>query len=306
MTKVRSDKNILKDIAIILKPSAYEDLANTVSNLIRWLRRRDKDIFFLEKENNRLKSSLSKSVFGQIQFLKSEILFSKSHLIISLGGDGTLLGVCRKVQPHIPVFGVNLGRLGFITEFSKNDFYEKLNIVFSNKYQIRKQQLFKVSVHDKNKEVQSRYFINDIVFNKYKIARMITLNVTSNKEHIYNLSGDGLIVSSTVGSTAYSLAAGGAIVHPSVKAILLTPICPHSLTHRPLVISDESDIVIQLLDSDEEGMITIDGQKVITFNKNHHVKITKEKKQTISIIVNNERSFYQTLKEKFDHGRNQI
>lgn len=135
---------------------------------------------------------------------------------------------------------------------------------------------------------------------------MITLNVTSNNEHIYNLSGDGLIISSTVGSTAYSLAAGGAIVHPSVKGILLTPICPHSLTHRPLVISDDSDIVVQLLDSEEEGMITVDGQKVVKFTKNHCVKIEKEDKKTISIIINEERSFFHTLKEKFVHGRNQI
>jgi NAD+ kinase len=300
------NKDILQDIAIILKPSEYEDLTNTVSNLVRWLKRRDKKVIFLSKEIKRLQDSIPSNVFNQIDFVDEDSLFNNSHIVISLGGDGTLLGVCRKVHPNIPVFGVNLGRLGFITEFSKSDFYEKLNIVLSNKYKIRKQQLFKVSILKKKKEIDNRYFINDIVFNKNNIARMLTLNVSSNNEHIYNLSGDGLIISSTVGSTAYSLAAGGAIVHPQVNAILLTPICPHSLTHRPLIISDESDIVVQLLDTDDEGMITIDGQKVITFNKNHSVKIEKEEKKTISIIVNDERSFFQTLKEKFVHGRTQL
>jgi NAD+ kinase len=298
--------NIFHDIAIILKPSEYEDLTNTVSNLVRWLKRRDKKVFFLNKEVDRLKNNIPTKVFEHIIFDDEDYIFNKTHLVISLGGDGTLLGVCRKVHPDIPVFGVNLGRLGFITEFSKSDFYEKLNIVLSNKFRVRKQQLFKVSVHKNKKQIDKKYFINDIVFNKNNIARMLTLSVSSNNEHIYNLSGDGLIISSTVGSTAYSLAAGGAIVHPQVKAILLTPICPHSLTHRPLVISDEFDIVVQLLDSEDEGMITIDGQKVITFDKSHTIKIEKEEKKTISIVINDERSFFQTLKEKFVHGRNQV
>ena len=301
-----NEKDIFQNISIVLKPSEYEDITNTISNLVRWLKRRDKLIFFLEKEKERIKSSVSSNVFKSINFKNEKYIFKKSELIISLGGDGTLLGVARKVDPQIPVFGVNLGRLGFITEFSKEDFYEKLNVVLSGKFKVRKQQLFKVSVLMKDKELAKQYFINDIVFNKNQIARMIRLSVSSDSEHVYNLSGDGLIISSTVGSTAYSLAAGGAIVHPSVNALLLTPVCPHSLTHRPLVVSDQSIIDVTLIDSKEEGAITIDGQKVLKFNKNHTVKVEKESRKKICLIVNDERSFYHTLKEKFVHGRSQI
>ncbi len=298
-------KDEFKDIAIVLKPSSYEDITNTITNLVRWLKKRNKTVIFLEKEKERLNSNLPPNVTKQIHFKSEKDVFKKSQLIISLGGDGTLLGVCRKVDPNVPVFGVNLGRLGFITEFSKTDFYEKLNVVFSGKYSIRKQQLFKVSVTEKGKEISKRHFLNDIVFNKKTIARMLTLSVSSDSEHIYNLSGDGLIISSTVGSTAYSLAAGGAIVHPSVNAILLTPVCPHSLTHRPLIVSDHSKLSVQLVDDDEDAVITVDGQIVLEFKKGDEVKVEKDTRKKISLIVNDERSFYHTLKEKFVHGRSE-
>ncbi len=299
-------KDIFENISIVLKPSEYEDLNNLVSNLVRWLKRRGKEVSVLEKERSRLEKVVQSSTFKQLLFKNEKEIYKNSDLLISLGGDGTLLGVCRKISPNIPIFGVNLGRLGFITEFSKSDFYEKLNIVLSGKFQTKKQQIFKVSVHDKKEEIDKQYFINDIVFNKKEIARMITLNVSSEEQHIYNLSGDGLIISSTVGSTAYSLAAGGAIVHPSVNALLLTPVCPHSLTHRPLVISDNSSIEVQVVDSKENAAITVDGQKVLEFNHKHTVKVTKESRKKITLILNDERSFYHTLKEKFVHGRSQF
>jgi NAD+ kinase len=305
MEKIMANNKEFEDIAIVLKPSNYEDLSNTITNLVRWLKRRNKTIIFLEKEMDRLEKSLPQSVFKQVLFKNEKDVFKKSHLIISLGGDGTLLGVCRKVDPNIPVFGVNLGRLGFITEFSKADFYEKLNVVFSGKFTIRKQQLFKVSIFKKDKEIAKKHFLNDIVFNKKAIARMLTISVSSDSEHIYNLSGDGLIISSTVGSTAYSLAAGGAIVHPSVNAILLTPICPHSLTHRPLVVSDQSKLTVQLVDNDKDAVITVDGQIVLEFDKGHEVKVEKDIRKKISLIVNDERSFFHTLKEKFVHGKSE-
>jgi len=299
-------KDQFQIISIVLKPSKYDDLENLISNLVRWLSRRNKNVIFSESEAERFKKYLPQKILKNIEFKPDKYIYSKSDLIISLGGDGTLLGVCRNVSPKVPVFGVNLGRLGFITEFSKSDFYEKLNIILSGKFKIHRQQLFKVLVKSKTKTISKNYFLNDVVFSKNDIARMLTLSVETDAEHIYNLSGDGLIVSSTIGSTAYSLAAGGAIVHPQVKAILLTPVCPHSLTHRPLVISDNSSVRVQLIDDVESATITIDGQKAISIEKNHSVEILREPTRKISIIINNERSFFHTLKEKFVHGRREV
>lgn len=299
-------KNNFKNISIILKPSNYDDLANLVSNLVRWLNKRDKDVIFLNKESKRFEKHIPPKILKLIRFEDESFVYKKSDLIISLGGDGTLLGVCRKVSPKVPVFGVNLGRLGFITEFSKSNFYEKLNIILMGKFKIHKQHMFKVEVTNKGKTLSKSHFINDAVFSKNDIARMLTLSVEADHEHIYNLSGDGLIISSTVGSTAYSLAAGGAIVHPEVKAILLTPICPHSLTHRPLVISDHCKVKVQLIDNIDLATITIDGQKVIDITKTDTIEISKDNTKKISLILNDERSFFHTLKEKFVHGRREI
>lgn len=296
------NKKALNNISIILKPSNYDDLTNLMTNLVRWLHRRKKKVIVLKKEKDRLNSVLTSKTLALIDFKEDKYVYKSSDLIISLGGDGTLLGIYRKVGTRVPIFGVNLGHLGFITEFNKNDFYEKLNVVLAGKFEIIKKQLFSVTINHKDKY----FFLNDAVFNKNNIARMLTLSVDANKEHIYNLSGDGLIISSTIGSTAYSLAAGGPIVHPSVKALLLTPICPHSLTHRPLVIPETCEISVQLLDHGEKAHITLDGQNVVTIKSRDSIKINKETRRSILVIKNDEKTYFHTLKEKFVHGRREV
>lgn len=296
------NSKVLNSISIILKPSDYDDLSNLLTNLVRWLHRRKKQIIVLKKEEERLKSELAPKTLELVEFKDEKFVYKSSDLIISLGGDGTLLGVYREVGTKVPIFGVNLGHLGFITEFNKNDFYEKLNVVLAGKYEIIKKQLFSVTLNYNEKH----FFLNDVVFRKNDIARMLSLSVEADSEHIYNLSGDGLIVSSTIGSTAYSLAAGGPIVHPSVKALLLTPICPHSLTHRPLVIPETCEIFIGLIEHNDTAHMTLDGQNVVTIKSRDKIKISKETRRSILVIKNNEKSYYHTLKEKFVHGRREV
>jgi NAD+ kinase len=291
-----------ENIAIILKPSEFDDIGNLITNLCRWLHRRKVEITMLDREQERLKQVLNSKIYNSINFKDESFVYNKTDLIISLGGDGTLLGVYRAVNPKIPVFGVNLGRLGFITEFNKSDFYEKLNVVLAGKFKITKKALFSVTVNNTKGE-DKYYFINDVVFSKNDIARIISLSITAEGEHIYNLSGDGLIISSTLGSTAYSLAAGGPIVHPEVNAILMTPICPHSLTHRPLVVPDHFVVTLQLMGNTDHAHVTIDGQNVITIENFDTITITKEKSRMIKVIKNEEKTYFHTLKEKFVHGR---
>lgn len=294
------------NISIILKPSEFEDLSNLISNLVRWLVRRKKNIIFLESEFERFNSVLSPKVIKQITFKDPQFVFNESDLIISLGGDGTLIGVCREVKSSIPVFGVNLGRLGFITEFNKNSFYENLSEILSDKFETHKKQLYTLNIQRKNEVIAKENFFNDVVFNKNDIARMFTLTVEADGDHIYNLAGDGLIISSTMGSTAYSLAAGGPIVHPEVKALLLTPICPHSLTQRPLVIPDNFEIRVQLIDNIDSVCITLDGQLAFHILPDDEVIVKKDGRKYVSLIKNNDRSYFHTLKEKFVHGRREL
>lgn len=296
-------KKKITNVAIILKPSSFEDLPNLIINLVRWLVKRKKNVIFLDTEFERFNNLIPAKILKLFSFKDKNYIFNQTDLIISLGGDGTLIGVCRKINSTIPIFGVNLGRLGFITEFNKTDFYENLSDILENKFDVIKKQLYSYEVVNSGKVREGGIFFNDIVFNKNDIARMFTLSLEANEEHVYNLTGDGLIISSTVGSTAYSLAAGGPIVHPDVKAFILTPICPHSLTHRSLVIPDTNNLHIQLLDNVESVHITLDGQKAISISKDDKIIIKKSSRRTISLIKNVDKTYFHTLKQKLVHGR---
>lgn len=300
------NKPNIENIAIVLKPSRFDDLGNFVVNLVRWLKRRNKNAYFIDTERKRLSKSLPEKTLQNIHFASVQTIFEKTDLVISLGGDGTLLGVCRSVPNKTPILGVNLGRLGFITEFNKTDFYEELNHIMAGKYELFKKSLYLCEVKRKDKTISKEYFFNDIVFSKNDIARMFTLSLEAQEQHIYNLTGDGLIISSTYGSTAYSLAAGGPIVHPDVKALILTPICAHSLTHRPLVIPDNYTLKVSLLDRIQSVNITLDGQTVVDLDPDLSVVIRKAPRKFVSIIKNPERTYFHTLKEKFVHGRRTV
>lgn len=297
---------MIENISIVLKPSRFDDLGNFVVNLVRWLKRRNKQAYFIDSEKKRLSKALPEKTLKDILFTTADEIFDKTDLVISLGGDGTLLGVCRNVPSKTPILGVNLGRLGFITEFNKTHFYEELNHILVGKYEVFKKSLYLCEVKRKGNTISKEYFFNDIVFSKNDIARMFTLSLEAQDQHIYNLTGDGLIISSTYGSTAYSLAAGGPIVHPDVKALILTPICAHSLTHRPLVIPDNYTLKVNLMDRIQSVNITLDGQTVIDLDHDLSVEIKKASKRFVSIIKNPDRTYFHTLKEKFVHGRRTV
>ena len=295
----------MRKVAIILRPRTDFTIMNTLYNLCQWLKNRNISINFLPKEQAVIKK-LFKNIPKEIGFLDEKDIHSHSDLIIALGGDGTFIGIartCRRNSP--PVFGINMGRLGFITEFSKGEMYDGLNSVFRNKYAFEKVGLFKVQIFnsDKKNSILQSSFINDIVINKHNISRMFSLSLEVEEEPIYSFSGDGLIVSSPIGSTAYSLAAGGPIINPQVRAIVMTPICPHALTHRPLVVPDSNKVSIKVARDQVPVMLTLDGQQAITLDKKSTVVISKFSGNHVKIIKNPARTYFQTLKTKFRHGK---
>lgn len=293
----------IKTVSIKLKPTKIESFESIVSNLVRWLKRKNINILMLTDEIKRIQKNCSQNILKSINFVEAKEFYNQADLFISFGGDGTFIGASRSINKKIPIFGINLGRLGFITEFSKNEFFDNLEDVLKGKFSTEKIFLFNAKIIRKGKVIHSEFFLNDCVINKNDIARMFHLNVECNGDHIYNLSGDGLIISSTKGSTAYSLAAGGPIVNPNVKAMLLTPICPHSLTYRPLVLEDKSKVSVKLTQRGEEVSITLDGQIGLPLSFGDEVIITKSSSKSISYIKNKERTYFQVLKEKFFHGR---
>lgn len=295
----------IKNITIVLKPKVTAEFEGILPNLSHWLHRRKKNIYFLKKEEDRL-NKIFKGDLKNINFVEEAELF-KTDLIITLGGDGTLIGVSRNIKKNSPpIFGVNMGHLGFITEFSKLEFFDQLEETLRGNYKLTNLSLYQVEVFKKNKSTFKGYFLNDLVINNNQISRMLTLSVESEGEHIYNLSGDGLIISSPIGSTAYSLAAGGPIINPKVNAITLTPICAHSLTHRPLVIPDTASVTVKAAKPDEMIKLTLDGQQALIVNSNETVKVSKRKSISVQLIKNSDRTYFRTLKEKFTHGTREM
>lgn len=296
-------KRSIQNITIVLKPRLITEFSAVLPNLCSWFSRRKIQVQFLVRDQDRVKK-IFKTIPKNVSFIDDDKYHNFSDMIMTLGGDGTLIGVCRQATKHSPpIFGVNMGRLGFITEFSKAEFFEELDSVITGQLKTVKVQLYKVEIIEKNKVVQSAFFLNDAVFNKHHISRMIWLTVENQDEHIYDLSGDGLIISSPIGSTAYSLAAGGPIIHPQVGSLVMTPICAHSLTHRPIVIPDNMAITVKSQDKDESINLTLDGQQLLTVEPYQVVKVSKSKARSVQLVHNPERTFFHTLKVKFTHGR---
>lgn len=295
----KSKVDSIKSITIILKPGNASDVFTLLPNLITWLKRRKINVILSEKEKPRLQKNLSGKL-KDINFLSENKTFTQSDLILTLGGDGTFIGAARKCTNNTPpIFGVNMGRLGFTTEFSKLEFYDELSNILNKKIAIEKIPLYRFQLVRKDQTYLRDYFINDIVIHKNDISRMFNLVVTSKGETIFDISGDGIILSSPLGSTAYSLAAGGPIIHPKAKAIVLTPICPHGLSHRPIVLPHDFEIEIKLKGQHDSIMATLDGQEMFKISQHDRIIISPTKGRNVKIVKNKNRTFFRTIKEKF-------
>lgn len=295
----------IKSVGIYLRPKNINDLSSILPNLVRWLLKRNKKVFFSQKDRERVLKILPSSL--SVDFQELSQMHLQNDLSITLGGDGTLIGLARSCNSKsAPIFGINLGHLGFTTEFSKSEFYDYLDNLLTKKIDLIKLPLYKVDIIRKDKKHFSSFFVNDAVVSNPEISRMFTLSVDAENDHIYDLSGDGLIVSSPIGSTAYSLAAGGPIIHPDVNGLVITPICPHSLTHRPIVISDKIKVQISVPSDSENLMLTLDGQQVVDLKKRDKIIISRSRARYARLVCNNDRTYFSTLKEKFTHGRREL
>jgi NAD+ kinase len=292
-------KKNFEKIGITLKPNSTPDFYHILPTLCSWLLRRNKQVIFKAEDKERVLKFFKNKTTSSLTFWETADFHNKIDLMLSLGGDGTLIGVCRRIKSTIPVLGINLGRLGFITEFNKNEYFERLESILNGKYITTTKPLFHVSVERKGKIIFKDFFFNDAVVAKNDIARMISLRAELGHEHIYNISGDGIIISSPLGSTAYSMAAGGPIVHPEVRALILTPICPHSLINRPFVVPDQSSIILKILPPHHSLTLTLDGQVALSVDEQDIIKINSSKVKKVVLITNPEKSYFETIRDKF-------
>jgi len=251
-----------------------------------------------------LKQETEQKKRKNIHVIDKAALVDHCDLIVVLGGDGTFLSITRLMRSRsIPVMGINMGQLGFLTEIKKAEAISTLAAIMDGIPPIISERaLLEITLKRNKKIIYQGPVINDAVISKGAIARIIGLQIAVNGKWAHNVRADGIIVSTPTGSTAYSLAAGGPIVEPSLNALVLTPICPHSLTHRPLVISDHSEIEIRLNDRPGHVLLTLDGQDAIDMKQDDLVIIKRFKKHSLQLISSPTRDYFSLLREKLKFG----
>lgn len=283
----------MQKIGIIAKPHRHE-VKEILDGLVPWLKERGIEVF--------LDSDTAAATGRSSAFQKSKIP-SLVEIIIVLGGDGTLLSVARLVEgKDALILGVNLGGLGFLTEITLDGLYPALEKILKKDFVIEERMLLKSHIHRQGERIAQSTVLNDVVVSKGSLARMINLDIYINYQLVTTLRADGLIISTPTGSTAYSLSAGGPIIHPSLDAIIITPICPHTLTNRPIVVPNNVEVEIILKSKDEGAVATFDGQVGFSLREEDVVEV-KASEQKIRLIGSPDKNYFEILREKLTWGK---
>ncbi len=223
-------------------------------------------------------------------------------IILVFGGDGTFLGVARLACEHgTPILGINLGGLGFLTEITVDEVYPMMERILSGDYEIEDRQMLRTTVRRGKTGAKHYEVLNDVVINKEAVARIIDLEIYIEGSHVTTYKADGIILSTPTGSTAYSLSAGGPIVHPALPVTIITPICPHTLTNRPLVVSNEMKVEIKITTQEPDTYLTLDGQIGIRLKTGDVIEVRKSD-TVVKLIKSPFRDYFTILKTKLMWG----
>ena len=282
----------MKKIGIIAKN--IPEARKASRKLAAWLEARGKKVFI---------DSETASAINARGYEPDEIP-ALVEMIIVLGGDGTLLSAARLVadsHTDVPIFGVNLGSLGFMAEVSLDELYGNLEKAIAGKLGTEDRIMLTASVVRGEKRIAQYRVLNDAVINKGALARMMELRVSVNDGHLTTLRADGLIVATPTGSTAYSLSAGGPIIHPTIHCFVLTPICPHTLSNRPIALPDTVVVTVCLTSPSEDVSLTLDGQIGFPLEPNDVVAIKKSRFR-MKLIKHPTKSYYEILRTKLKWG----
>jgi NAD+ kinase len=227
----------------------------------------------------------------------------RCDMVLTFGGDGTMLRAARDVnESGVPLLGVNIGRFGFLTEISVKELYTKLDDLIDGRYSIEDRMALVARVGFGLDSYTDRFFaLNDVVLHKGEFARMILIEVYVEDEYLNTYHADGMIVCTPTGSTGYSLSAGGPLLTPDMEAIVITPICPHSLSQRPLVVRSERRIRIKAHSEREEMILSVDGQQVKKIGREHLIEVFRADKP-VRLVKCSGNSFYQILRTKLNWG----
>ncbi len=269
-------------------------IRDILKELYQWLSERQSQIFFDRATGNLLEQTAEIHPKVKIPALVD--------IIIVLGGDGTLLSIARLIGDHdVPIVGVNLGSLGFLTEVILEEMYDTLENIYRNEFATSQRLLLTAYVTREEERIAEYSALNDVVITKSALARVIDLETCINQQYVSTYKADGLIIGTPTGSTAYNLSAGGPIIYPDMHALVMTPICPHTLTNRPIVIPDTSEIEVTLKSENEDVFLTLDGQVGFALRSQDVVHL-KKAEHMIRLILPSERNYFEVLRTKLKWG----
>ena len=282
----------MKQIGIIAKLSA-PDVDETVRTFVDWVGRQGREVILEEELAERI------DIHGGVG--RKEIA-ERADLIVVMGGDGTFLSVARLVMGRpIPILGVNMGGLGFLTEVTVENIYSAVEQVFAGKYTTSERVMLSARVIRSGEEIVYQEVLNDVVINKGAMARIIEMEAFVDGRDLTTFRADGLIICTPTGSTAYSLAAGGPIIYPTLGAISITPICPFTLTNRPIIVPDSCTIEIELKSKEEDMYLTLDGQIGYGLQKEDRIEVRRAKDRIV-LIESPYRNYFEVLRHKLRWG----
>jgi NAD+ kinase len=233
-----------------------------------------------------------------------DVICGEIDLAIVIGGDGTLLNIARHLAPcGVPLVGVNLGRLGFLTDIPVEHMTDEVGKILDGSYETEQRLLLRAEIRRDGKVVHQAWALNDVTITKGELARLIEFETWLGGEFVSATRGDGIIIASPTGSTAYALSAGGPILHPNLPAIAIVPICPHTLSHRPIVVSGDSLVEIVMTDTaaDQHAHATFDGQTRFTLEDNDRVHVRRAE-TPVELVHPAGRSHFDVLRRKLHWG----
>lgn len=285
-------KKQIQKVGIVVKP-AQEDALRTAGDLSAWLREKG-----LQTVSEPRRAPRADAAEDELDIAIRE----NADLIVVLGGDGTIISAARLVgDKETPVLGVNYGGLGYLTEFRIEEMYPAMESIIAGDYVTEPRVMLDVELWRAEKKMAGGRVLNDAVINKAILARIIGIEVSLNGQFVNTFRADGLIVGTPTGSTAYNLSAGGPIIYPSANAVVITPICPFTLTNRPLVVPDDAEIELKLGIDSDGVMLTLDGQVGHKMQIGDCVRIRKSKTQFHMVRPSN-RNYFDVLRDKLRWG----
>src|SRR6476469_7419531 len=289
----------IKRIGIVLKPHQPEAL-KTICDLVVWLAERDiKLVGGPQIERERIEHQTGCGV----DELEHENIAENVDLLLVLGGDGTMIATARMIgDQEVPVLGVNYGGLGYLAEFRIEELYTALESILAGNYRLDHRVMLAVELRRANEPPKTSRVLNDVVINKSALARIIEIEAYLTDQFVNLFRADGLIVATPTGSTAYNLSAGGPIIFPSMNAMVITPICPFTLSNRPIVVPDDSMIEVRLVTEKEEVALTLDGQVGFPLQPGDRALIRKSK-TAFNLVQPPNRNYFEVLRNKLKWGR---